>query len=399
MRFLKAVIWVIVGEFASAPRCLATTLAIISLVLVPAGAQLAQAQSEASAFPLQAAMRVAHEPAAFPSAGRMHVFYELYLTNFSSASIDVRGIDVLDDSTRRPVATFEGQELGRRWQSVGSVSQAGELPPGGTAMVFISIPFGPKTSVPQRLVHRVVTDSAAVEGAMIAVHHASLVVGPPVRGADWLASDAPGVESHHWRQFLIVGGKPQLASRYAIDWMQVRNGALYSGDERKVHSFFSFGKPVLAVADAIVIHIKDGLPDNVPGHFANYHPAVQMNLDTIPGNTIVLDLGNGLFAHYMHLEAGSLRVKVGDHVRRGEVLARIGCSGDARGPHLHFQISSSPQFWAGEGVPYLIGHFRIESGSDVTGARAHELPLDNFVVDFAPTGPPRAAPGSRASVH
>lgn len=74
-----------------------------------------------------------------------------------------------------------------------------------------------------------------------------------------------------------------------------------------------------------------------------------MNLGTIPGNTIVLDLGNGLFAHYMHLEAGSLRVKVGDHVRRGQVLAGIGCSGDARGPLLHFQISSGPQFGRARG--------------------------------------------------
>lgn len=93
-------------------------------------------------------------------------------------------------------------------------------------MVFLSIPFVLKVSVPQRPVHRVVTDTAAVEGAMITVHRASLMVGPPVRGADWLASNAPGVESHHWRQFLIVDGKPQLASRYAIDWMQVHNGAV-----------------------------------------------------------------------------------------------------------------------------------------------------------------------------
>ena len=85
----------------------------------------------------------------------------------------------------------------------------------------------------------------------------------------------------------------------------------------------------------------------------------------------------------MHLEAGSLRVKIGDHVRRGQALARIGSSGDARAPHLHFQVSSSPQFWAGEGAPYLIDHYRIESGSDVTGSRMRELPLNNFVVDFA----------------
>jgi len=357
-------------------------LVIVSLAMMWAGTPPADAQSEASSFPLQLAMRVPHEPTAFPSAGRMHVFYELYLTNFSSAPLDVRRIEVLDDSTDRATAVFEGKELGVRWQSVGIDSKAEELPAGGTAVVFLSVRFEPGAPMPTRLIHRLTTDTTTVQGAVIAVHHTSLVLGPPVRGADWLASDAPGLESHHWRQFLIVDGRPQLASRYAIDWMQVQAGAPYSGNERDVHSFFSFGKPVLAVADGIVIHARDGLPDNVPGHFANYHPAVPMTLDTIPGNTIVLQLGNGLFAHYMHLEAGSLRVKAGDHVRRGQVLARIGCSGDARGPHLHFQVSSSPQFWAGEGIPYLIDHYRIESGSDETGPRTRELPLNDFVVDF-----------------
>lgn len=379
MVFLRASIWVTIGEVATiAPRRLAAMLAVASLVIMSAGAQPVGAQS----FPLQLAMRVPHEPAAFPSAGRMHVFYELYLTNFSSAPLDVRRIEVLDHSTDRTVAAFEGKELGLRWHSVGIDTKPEALPAGGTAVVFLSVSFEPGAPMPQKLVHRVVTDNATAKGAMIAIHHTSLVLGPPVRGADWLASDAPGVESHHWRQFLIVDGRPQISSRYAIDWMQVRAGAPYSGNKRDVHSFFSYGQPVLAVADGFVIHTRDGLPDNVPGHFANYHPAVPMTLDTIPGNTIVLEIGKGLFALYMHLEAGSLRVKLGDRVRRGQILARIGCSGDAREPHLHFQVSSSPQFWAGEGVPYLIDHYRIESGSAVTGARTRELPLDNFVVDF-----------------
>jgi murein DD-endopeptidase MepM/ murein hydrolase activator NlpD len=63
-------------------------------------------------------------------------------------------------------------------------------------------------------------------------------------------------------------------------------------------------------------------------------------METVAGNTVTLDLGGGEFAHYLHLRPGSLRVHTGDHVRRGQVIAQIGCSGDARGPHLHLQVTT-----------------------------------------------------------
>lgn len=79
---------------------------------------------------------------------------------------------------------------------------------------------------------------------------------------------------------------------------------------------------MLAVADGRVVTARDGLPDNVPGHAEAFHPAVPITLETVAG--ITLDLGGGQFAYYMHLQPGSLRVKVGDRVRRGQLLARVG---------------------------------------------------------------------------
>jgi hypothetical protein len=61
----------------------------------------------------------------------------------------------------------------------------------------------------------------------------------------------------------------------------------------------------------------------------------------------------------------------------------FGASGDAREPHLHFEVTTSSKLLAGEGVPYLIDRYRCKSASD--GAmefRIHELPLDNSVVVF-----------------
>jgi murein DD-endopeptidase MepM/ murein hydrolase activator NlpD len=114
-----------------------------------------------------------------------------------------------------------------------------------------------------------------------------------------------------------------------------------------------------------------------------FHPAVPITMDTVAGNTITLDVGSGQFAYYCHLQPGSLQVKPGDHVRRGQFLARVGASGDARELHRHIEVTTDPHFVAGDGVPYLIDRYRLVGGDDhVTTLRAHELPLNGMVVDF-----------------
>ncbi|MGI4867850.1 MAG: M23 family metallopeptidase [Janthinobacterium lividum] len=114
------------------------------------------------------------------------------------------------------------------------------------------------------------------------------------------------------------------------------------------------------------------------------------------GDFVVLEVAPGVFAHYAHLQPGSLTVKAGNRVQRGTVLGCLGQSGQAPLPHLHFQVSNAITFEESEGLPFVFKTFQ-RMGSATLGEvldqkanvlatpalakpRQQELPLDGDVV-------------------
>jgi hypothetical protein len=343
-------------------------------------------------FPPQLEVRVPFEPTAFPNGAHLYLTYELHLTNYLPFPLSLSRIVALDSAARdgRPIAVFEGERLGKMLQLLGSAPSDPKgkfsLSSGQSMIVYMWIEFDGRAGIPGRLVHHVTTDFGELEGAEISTHYTQLrVLVPPIEGPDWIADDGPSndEDNHHRRGVVILDGRAVDSRRYAIDWKQVRDGAPYSGNPLDVHSYYCYGKLVMAVADGRVVAARDGLPENVPGHGDAFHPAIPITLDTISGNTITLDIGGGQFAYYFHLKPGSLRVKAGDRVRRGQVIAQVGASGDAREPHLHFEVTDSPKVMAGDGVPYLIDRYLLQGASGSAPVlHTNELPLDFNIVTF-----------------
>jgi Peptidase family M23 len=378
--------------------CMTNSVTIVALLwTVLASAARADARPTSASItsswpPPQLEIRVPFEPTAFPSAGRTYLTYELHLRNFGTNPLTLRRIDVLDAdaTTAEPIATFEAGQLDALLQPVGAQkagdgsSDRRQLAGGGSVVMFMWIALEHGAHVPNRLRHRLFTADWAADGAVIGTHHTDLrVLGPPVKGAHWLAGSGPSNDSYHRRGLLVFDGRAVIDRRYAIDWKRIEKGTTFSGDELDNRSYHAYGQAVLAVADGRVVVAKDGIPDNVPRH-EGFRAAVPITMETVAGNTLTLDLGRGQFAYYMHLQPSTLRVKAGDHVRRGQILARIGNSGDAREPHLHFEVTTSSRLLAGEGVPYLIDQYRLLSPDGSFQVRTHELPLKDMLVDFGP---------------
>ena len=194
-----------------------------------------------------------------------------------------------------------------------------------------------------------------IEGRLPISRHAPLVIRLPLPAGDWVAANGPSNTSGHRRALQIVDGRARIAQRFAIDWVKLGpDGRVFHGDKALNPSWYDFGTPVLAVADAKVSASHDGIPENEPSD----KRAVPITLETVGGNYLTLDLGGGRFAFYAHLQPGSQKVKVGDVVHRGQVLALLGNTGNSDAPHLHFHVSDANSPLGAEGLPYVFESFQ-----------------------------------------
>jgi murein DD-endopeptidase MepM/ murein hydrolase activator NlpD len=154
----------------------------------------------------------------------------------------------------------------------------------------------------------------------------------------------------------------------------------FTGDSKDNRNYRAYGADVLAVADATVARIKDGIRENTPGEDPD---GAFITDDAELGNYIILDLGGGNSCLYAHLQPGTLRVKAGDRVKRGQTLGLLGNSGSSTEPHLHFQVMNGTSLVDPEGIPYLIDSFELLSGPNA-GTKMDAMPMDNMRVKFAP---------------
>jgi hypothetical protein len=370
-------------------------LVVTAIVTVASGlaVRLAAARAEDQLTPVLAA--VLAPPAAVPqSDGQWTLPYEIELTNVTNVPMTIESVEARDpDRGGTAVAALTGDGVAPYLALPGGVKSA-TLGPGQSAVLFINATFARRADVPKKLEHRIVVTTPdpkpplparTVEDVAAAsvVDTEPIVVGPPLRGERWVAA-ASCCDSYHRRAVLPVNGARHLAQRFAIDWIQLDpQGRLATGDPSRNESYPQFGADAIAVADAVVVLVQDGLPEGKPGAF----PA-SVSATTADGNSVVLDLGGGHYALYAHLQPGSIRVKKGDRVTRGQVLGLVGNTGNSDAPHLHFHVMDSPSPLASNGVPYVIDGFEITGRAVSATDLDRELKSPDKPVDIVPVDGP-----------
>lgn len=341
---------------------------------------------------------VPQTPTAFAAGGRAHLVYELHVTNFTRWDSAISKIEVMSGDSDTSLATLAGASLEDAMLRPGQpdAKPHAKIAGGTSAVVFMWVDIPNLREMPGSLHHRVTMTYAAYPEAITVDTPAVninrkpvLVIGPPLKGDNWLAANGPSNTSAHRRALIPVNGSARIAQRFAIDWVRLNpDGKTFQGDEKDNANYRAYGSEALAVADGTVVKTLDNVPQNVPGADSR---AQEITLENVAGNHIVLNLGNGYYALYAHLQPGSLKVAKGDHVRRGQVLGLVGNSGNSTEPHLHFHICDAPSPLGCEGLPYAFSEFQVighgwgfksnESHTD-TQTRTREMPLENEVVWF-----------------
>ncbi len=170
----------------------------------------------------------------------------------------------------------------------------------------------------------------------------------PLRGAWW------AIQAGDWSDQHKV---EVLSQSFAIDFVKLGpDNRTFQGNGRSLTDHYSWDQPVYAAAGGKVAYACFDMPDMLPGAIPD--PAIfRGDMRRILGNAIAISHGNGEFSYYAHLQQASLRVQMGQVVRRGELIARVGNSGHSPGPHLHFHLMNGPNAFLDQGLPMKISHF------------------------------------------
>jgi hypothetical protein len=356
----------------------------------------------------------------FPWVGsdeRYHVSYDLQLTNASTLPAMLSAVDVVD--ARRPdtvVTSITAAQLVDPHCPFGDCNRLRVLPssqatdavldPGESRALLVDLAFDAVDQVPETVAHRLILTGAAGPPAREPTPMSYLaapfdiasgsprVISPPLRGDDWVAfNGCCGTGFPHRPSLSTFSGRLDNSQRFAIDWIRLGDqGEVYSGDRTDNESYVGYGAPVYAVADGTVTSTLDTVDAGTPGILPATDPVLgpKITIETVDGNNVILDLGDGVWAMYAHLQRGSLLVKTGDRVTKGQPIAVLGNTGNSNAPHLHFQLMNGPSILQADGLPYVLDAFTYEGQvSPEVVAAADDNLSGTFSQGKLPEGQPR----------
>ncbi len=326
--------------------------------------------------------------------GDRHLAYNLFVTNWGGWPLRFARVDVEDAATGRVLVSYDKEALENPYRqrttpfSLPPTSpQNRDLDARRTTIFTIDIRLEKNAAPPAAIRHRIlfepdsgvklIQDDGSAASELVSVSPpvaidgpAPIVLGAPLRGGPWLCANGLGLISDHNYIGAHRTARMRVAQRYGCDFLKV-----FSASRREIlpnpfpneitaSMFYGYGQDVLAVADAVVVEARDGIPEGVPQADGSVRMPVTLTEDTGLGNRVVLDLGGGRYAFYAHLRPGSVQVKRGDRVHEGQVIGKVGMTGNAVNPHLHFQVGNAPDLNGSDGMPYVFRSYILSGHGD-----------------------------------
>jgi murein DD-endopeptidase MepM/ murein hydrolase activator NlpD len=187
----------------------------------------------------------------------------------------------------------------------------------------------------------------------------------PLRGV-WYAG---------WGASFHTGHRWAIPEEFALDIAKIgESGLSHKGDGTRFNDYYAYGADVLAAANGRVTGVASDQSEDPSAmqrpnesqeaYFARLQKEQAERLakgpTAIAGNYVMIDHGKNEYSLYAHLQPGSVRVHVGDQVKTGDVLGKLGSSGNSTEPHLHFHVCDKPDPLMCAGIPVNFNNITIQ---------------------------------------
>ena len=307
----------------------------------------------------------------FPGTdNRTHVEYDLVITNGLQTDAKLKSLVVR--SGRRTVLKLSGNALADITHplSLGILTPTATIPPASSVVSLVDIKL-PRSArnVPGRLTSSVryaftsgplsnIVDNHKITLRTPVDGRPPIVIAPPLRGSGWFGSNACCDNAGtHRSGLLAIDNRPTMVEAFAIDYLRIVDGSVIKGDGSRLTDFYGYGEPIHSVANGRVVAVQKGMPD-APWPPGPPNLSVKTSSDYI-GNGVIVRIRPHQYALYAHMVPGSIRVRKGQRLRTGQMIGRLGNSGNSTGPHLHFAVQAKPRPIA-RSLPYVFDRFKLE---------------------------------------
>lgn len=178
----------------------------------------------------------------------------------------------------------------------------------------------------------------------------------PLKGS-WFTAAGPSLIGHHrWGTI----------QEFALDFIKLgKNLRTYKDKGENLTDYYAYGQPVYAIGDGVIVSVVNGISESTDNikkpseteteYMQRVKPfqeeLMRKGFKYVSGNHVIIRHENNEYSSYFHLKNGSVLVKEGDSTKQGQVIAKLGHSGNSTEPHLHFHISNGKDIAYSRSLP------------------------------------------------